>query len=49
MHGDLEGLRQTILDEFDVRAKDVWCKVGRVEIKGCHVKEITEWLVKKGF
>lgn len=47
--GDPESLRQSILEDFDVRPKDVWLKVGRVEVKGMHVGEITSWLMKRGY
>ena len=47
--GDLEGLRASIITDFDVRPRDVWVKVGRVEVKGMHVSEMTAWLKSKGF
>lgn len=47
--GDLEALRASIVRDFDVDAKHVFVKAGRVEVKGRHKAEISKWLESKGF
>jgi large subunit ribosomal protein L49 len=47
--GDLNALRESLVREFNVDAKHVFVKAGRVEVKGRHKHEIAQWLESKGF